>query len=1391
MDKCGQSKISVVKRSGLLVAARVLMTFLLTHAAFKSSGQERRFVHLDARQGLSHTHVKAIYRDVTGFLWIGTESGLNRFDGYTIKVFRNDASDSTSLFHDDIAGLFKMPGGKMGIVTTLGPCVYDPLTETFSRPSKGFQAYSIQKAVDLKGAVTDNRGNYWFVIQNDGLICYNEKSRKAISVKHVDRDTNSIASNDVTAVAQHADGTYWIAHGNGLVENIVLEKRAVRVVKRFNFFHDRRLSKDDQLHCGLVLDSDGDIWVYPTNFDMGVACLNRKTNKIQYFGNTFGSPRLSSNMVTAVVGDDHGDVWISTGQAGIDVLDKRTLSMTHMPHVPQNDHSLSHNSVSAMFKDDDGMIWVGTYKSGLDYFHRNVKRFPLINRYSKPEGLPFEDINAFAEDAKGNLWLGTNGGGLIYFDRRTGKFTTYLHDPKNPQSLSTDGIVSLCLDHENKLWIGTFLGGLNCFDGQKFTRYQHNPARPNSLPGRSVWEIFEDSQRRLWIGTLDGGLCLFDRSTKSFTRYHHPRQRALRSAYVPTIFEDSKGNMWFGTPNGIDVVMKTSGDLVHFETEKNNPASIASNDIFEILEDSKGRIWVASRGGLSLWKPESNTFINYTEKHGLSHKTVLSMAEDENGRLWLGTANGLSCATISSGKAGLRVSFRNYSEMDGLQGRQFTENAALRTRNGELVFAGANGFNIFKPQDLGQNKIVPRLVFTDFQLFNRSIHPTLSAQGKSVLPASITTNPSIVLQASDNVFSIEFAALSFIHPAKNEYKYKLEGFNDDWLSADAGNRKITFTNLDAGDYVFRVVASNNDGLWNEKGISLPIKVLPPFWKSPVAYIMYALAIVLLLLAIRKLIQDRERMKFDIRQTREEALRSQELDLLKTKFFTNVSHELRTPLSLILAPVEKLTESAATSQERKQFELIQRNAKRLLNLVNQLLDFRKLEVNEIRFHPSDGDIVQFIKSTVYSFSDLSEKKDIRLTFHSNVAVLDTIFDHDKLEKILFNLLSNAIKFTLGPGEVSVTVEVRDAVENNIVEIKVNDTGIGIPSERHELIFERFFQNDLPNTIINQGSGIGLAITREFVRIHGGSVRVESEVGKGSCFAVVLSLRKLSQGVHEVINEPVKPSVPDQKIQAEHGSAGKPLILIVEDNEDFRFYLKDNLKQSYSVIDASTGEEGWDKALAQRPALIVTDIMMPGLNGLDFCRMVKSDQRVSHTPVILLTARSEDEQYLEGFQAGADDYIPKPFNFQVLESRIRNLISSRQILHALFASRTGIKASELEITPLDQQFIRDMVQAIERRISDAEFTVIDLARELGISRSQFFKRVQLLTGKSPLEIIRDIRLQHAAQLLEKSQLSVSEIAYQVGFNNPKYFARYFKEFYHVLPSEYACGKRELSR
>lgn len=1376
-----------MKENSFFRSGWFLVVLLSGLSGSKAIGQER-FMHIDSHQGLSHNFVRSVYKDATGFVWIGTESGLNRFDGYSIKIYRNDPADSSSLPSDYIKRLFAAPGGELGVITGNGVCFYNSATETFSSEFEFLDKNVKVNPNDVLNVVRDNARNYWLLLENNGMVCYNEVKKTTQSVKHVDNDDATICSNNVTALAHHPDGSYWITHTNGVLENAVFKDGKFTVVKRMSFLWTPLL-ENKSLLSELMVDRDGDLWGFINNLDEGVFYYQTSQNKMYHFKKNSTPTALSSDLISGLVQDDQGYIWISSSGTGIDILDKKNFSIRNVSQHSNMATTLSANAATTMYKDPDGIIWIGTFKKGLDFFHKSMERFPIYNRHSKPFALPFEDINHFLEDKKGNLWLGTDGGGLIYLDRSSGRFTTYKHNPKDPHSLSNDVIVSLCLDHEGKLWIGTFFGGLNCFDGSKFTRYQHRAEDPSSLSDKSVWEIFEDSKHQLWIGTLDGGVNLFDRKTKTFTRYSHPQQQALVSSYISTIKEDAKGNLWFGTSLGIDVLMRESGNIVHFESEKNNKASLGNNVILGILEDSKGRMWIGTAGGLSVWQRETNRFINFTEKDGLPHNTIMSMEEDAEGRMWLGTSNGLTCAVPAVSGDSLRLLFTHYSEADGLQGQRFNENASIRLTTGELVFGGDSGFNIFKPEDIGHSKTIPRLVFTDFQLFNKSIRPARK-EGDShfSLSSSITTNPSIVLAASDNVFSIEFATLNFMQPSKIKYKYKLEGFNDDWLLADANSRRVTFTNLNAGNYTFRVIATNNDGEWNKEGISLSIKVLPPFWKSGTAYIIYTLMLVAALYITRKLIQQGERMKFAIRQQREEAMRSRELDMMKTKFFTNVSHEFRTPLSLIVSPLEKLSEQVKDIDQRKNVDLIQRNTKRLLNLVNQLLDFRKMEVHDIRFHPSQGDIIQFIRETVYSFADLSEKKNIKLTFESSVASLEAIFDHDKIEKILFNLLSNAFKFTMGNGSIAVMVDVKDSSENSVIEIVVKDSGIGISPEKHELIFERFFQNELPSSIVNQGSGIGLAITKEFVRIHGGTIRVESEVGKGSSFIVELPLKKIVNAVHETVSEPVN-SVEDSEIENEAiaKAGGKPLILLVEDNEDFRFYLKDNLKIAYDVIEAETGEEGWKKTISQYPDLIVTDVMMPDMNGTELCKKIKSDQRVSHIPVILLTARSGEEQRLEGFEVGADDYIPKPFSFPILESRIRNLISIRKDLHRLLAKKNGIKASEIQITSLDEQFVARVIEAIEKNIANSELTVLDLSRELGVSRAQFFRKVQELTGKAPLELIRSIRLQHAAQLLEKSQLSVSEVAYRVGFNNPKYFARHFKEQYHVLPSAYASGKR----
>jgi signal transduction histidine kinase/ligand-binding sensor domain-containing protein/DNA-binding response OmpR family regulator len=1375
-----------VREKNFFALRWLIAIFLLVATAIQSIGQQHRFLHVDIRQGLSHNYVKAIYRDKTGFVWIGTESGLNRFDGYSIKIYRNDPADSSSLHNDNITRLFAAPGGELGMVTGNGACFFNPSTERFSTASRFLQKLSIANPDDLVNIVQDEVGNYWFLLRNHGMVCYNERKKSALSIKHADNDTTTIATNNVTSLARHQDGSYWIAHGNGVMENAVFVKGKLSVVKRISFLQGYSPDPYRLLQSELVIDRDGDLWGYISNADEGVFYYNTSKQEIHRFNTNSKTVPLSSDLISGIIHDDQGYIWIyENGE--IDVFDKKNFSVKNVSRDRYSETALGESAITTAIKDQEGIVWIGTLKKGLNYFHQSMARFPTYNRNSKPYALPFEDINHFVEDRKGNLWLGANGGGLLYLDRKSGRYTTYKHNAKDPHSLSSDVIVNMYLDHEDKLWIGTFFGGLNCFDGSKFTRYQHSDQDPASLSGKSVWEIFEDSQHRLWIGTLDGGVNLFNRETKTFKRYSHPDQKALVSDYISSITEDTEGNLWFGTSIGIDVLLKDSGGIVHFESQTNDTTSLVNNVILNILKDSKGRMWIGTAGGLSLWQKETNKFINYTEKDGLPHYAIMGMEEDAQGRLWLSTQDGLSCATfIPQGKR-LQLRVTNYAEADGLQGQRFNEDASLRLKSGELVFGGNNGFNIFNPRNIEHSKTTQRLVFTDFQLFNQSVRPGSGAKHDShfTLSSSITTNPSVVLAASDNVFSIEFATLNFTQPSKTKYKYKLEGFNQDWLLADANNRRVTFTNLNAGNYIFRVMATNNDGVWNEEGISLPIKVLPPFWKSMNAYILYMTVLVLLLYVTRRLIQQREQMKFEIKQQQEEVVRSRELDMMKTRFFTNVSHEFRTPLSLILSPLEKLSEKVDDVEQRKNIDLIQRNAKRLLNLVNQLLDFRKMEVHDIRFHPSEGDIIEFIRETVYSFADLSEKKNIRLTFESNTSSLEAIFDHDKVEKILFNLLSNAFKFTMGNGEISVVVNAKESIENSVIEIIVKDSGIGIPAEKHALIFERFFQSDLPSSIMNQGSGIGLAITKEFVRIHGGTIKVESEPGKGSSFMVMLPLRKLDQAVHETISEPI--STVDGPKKNDTESSGKPLILLVEDNEDFRFYLKDNLKASYSVIEAETGEEGWKKAISEYPDLIVSDVMMPDMNGIELCKKIKSDQRVSHIPVILLTARSGEEQRLEGFEVGADDYIPKPFSFPILESRIRNQISLRKDLRTLFARKSGVKASEIQITSMDEQFIQRTVQAIENNISNSELTVIDLSRELGVSRAQFFRKVQELTGKAPLELIRTIRLQHAAQLLEKSQLSVAEVAYRVGFNNPKYFARHFKNQYHVLPSAYANGKR----
>jgi len=796
-----------------------------------------------------------------------------------------------------------------------------------------------------------------------------------------------------------------------------------------------------------------------------------------------------------------------------------------------------------------------------------------------------------------------------------------------------------------------------------------------------------------------------------------------------------------------------------------------------LLKDDQGRIWVTTHDGLNLFDKATGSFYHFNEANGLSNNNVLTILEDDTHTLWLGTANGIARAFISGRNNDLRLQFRNYDERDGLQGREFNENAAWKTRRGELIFGGANGFNIINPLAISHNTIVPEVVLTDLRVFDKSPQPGEVINNRVLLNTTISDVKEITLKYRENIFSLEFAALNYANPEKDQYAYKLEGFNNDWLITDGTQRKVTYTNLDPGKYTFRVKASNGDGVWNEKGAALQITILPPFWRTVPAFILYALLIIAILFIARRLTIQRAHMRFQLAQQKKEAERVHELDLMKLKFFTNVSHE---------------------SEQKKQYQLIYRNARRLLALVNQLLDFRKLEMQELRLYPSVGDIVSFVKEISYSFTDMAGTKNIHFSFTTSIESLHISFDPDKLERILFNLLSNAFKFTPEHGTIQVMLDQQAVTannkQNNYVSIKVKDSGIGIPAEEHEKIFERFFQHNVPGSILNQGSGIGLAISKEFARLHQGTISVESEPGKGTCFTVLLPVNTTAAENNIPANdEAVATTNEEQEGTAKNEKAArkKPVILIVDDNEDIRFYLKDNLRRTYTVYEAVNGAEGWEKTRQYHPDLVVSDVMMPVMDGLELCRKIKHDTSTSHIPVILLTARSAEEPKLEGFQVGANDYVTKPFSFEMLQSRIKNLLSQADAMRKLFQKQVEVNPTEISITSVDEQFLRQALEAVEKNISDPDFSVEDLSRALHMSRVALYKKLLALTGKSPLDFIKSIRLKRAARLLEKSQCTVSEIAYEVGFNNPKYFARTFRKEFGVLPSEYIARKEKVAK
>jgi len=1379
---------------------KILLIFLLGSAVTRLCGQsnEYQFSHLDFTNGLSNNHITSLYKDARGFMWFGTMAGLNRYDGYEFKVFRHDQKDPNSIGDNYIEQIFEGPEGMMWVQSRSSRFnIYDMATEQFHRD---YGAYLRKRSLPefwLLGITRGEKG-YWFIYRDSGLFHYGLDGK----IIHTPQDSarrGALSTALISDAREDRNGNCWVVHQNGLIEKIdgishTVVFRTTALEKAFG---------NKLFPCGLYIDTQNDIWLYSSGYFKGVWCYHPATGAFTNFNAAAGPGKLSSDVIFSATQDEKGRIWLATDHGGVDILDKKDGSVTTLGHVEDDRKSLAENSIPAMIRDSTGTIWLGTFKSGISYYHQNGIQFPLFRHQpGDPHSLSFDDVNKFAEDTSGNVWIGSNGGGLIYFDRKHNSFRQYLHDPANPNSLAANIIVSLLLDKDNRLWIGTYFGGLDCYDGKRFIHYRHDDRQPASLAEDRVMSLYEDSENNLWIGTLSAGLDRFDRRKNCFIHYNNTQPNSIRNNYVSSIMEDAQKNLWMATAYGIDVREKSTGRFIHYSSEDNQ---LSTDNVILLFRDSRQNMWVATREGLNLFLPDKKSFQTFSTDNGLSDNTIRSIVEDSQHELWISTANGLSRMEITAAgdhPGPVRIRCRNYHEKDGLQGREFNERTALATRDGSLIFGGPNGFNLFRPENITNTAKVPPIVLTGLDIFNKTVSVGEKMGDHTILDRSLTETRQITLTHSEDVFSIEFAALDFMDNAGDKYAYTLEGFNKNWLVTDGKIRKATYTNLDAGTYTFKVKASDEDGQWYDQQATLKIVILPPFWKTPLAYVIYGLLLIGILVLARRMVIRKARMRFALEQERRETRRMHEIDLMKIRFFTNMSHELRTPLSLILAPVEKLLAGPPLSEPRQQYEMIRRNARRLLHLVNQLLDFRKMEVNELKLLPRQGDILKFIREISFSFIDLAERKGISFTYHSDNDSLLTSFDHDKTERILFNLLSNAFKFTPSNGAVSVTVATEyqagavTAKEYQpgtvILCIKVTDTGIGIAPDKLEKIFDRFFQSEVPDTILNQGSGIGLAITQEFVKMHQGQLSVESQLDKGSCFTIrlpFLPASNFSPAIGAAIPVLAAPAITHPKVPPPATAAGekKATVLIVEDNEDFRFYLKDNLRHHYTIIEAADGNEGWRKALAEHPDLIVSDISMPAMNGIDLCRKISTDERTGQIPVILLTAMTGEGAELNGLRTGAIDYIIKPFNFELLLSKISNVLAHNATVKKTCQRQVQAAPATLNIESADEVFVKSVLEHIEKNIGNPDFSVGELSRQFHASRSYFYKRLLLLTGKTPLEFIRYIRLQRAAELLQKSKLTVSEIAYSVGFNNPKNFSRYFKAEFSRIPSAYRSGKK----
>jgi len=1349
----------------LIIPCVVIFTAFAQHP-------EPKFTSLTSMDGLSSNTVTAILKDRCGLMWFATDDGLNRFDGTDVLVYRHSKEDSTSLRSSDITSLHQDQKGRIWIGTIEGGL------HLYNRRKDSFVSISSPHSVTSIGS--DASGKLW-VGTTGGLINVDPQSHHISTFSSIPKMPDEISKGLILSIAIDRKQRVWIGSKNGLFRIDPSDKDNEYI----NYLQALPDEPGARAVKSILEDRQGNIWIGTFS---GLFKLNPDGQIIKNFRyESDNKNSLSTNMVFAITLENDRYLWICT-DAGLNILDTRDGNIRRYGPDARTQFSLSNKSVRSVLIDDKGICWLGTYKGGVNKYDKNLAIFGLKRSdVNDPYGLSAPFVTSFAETESGELFVGTDGGGLNLYDRNTNLFKKFPINPKNRNAASGLAILTLELVSRSELWIGTFQDGLFQFNPKTGAYTQYIRGKDSSsLSSNEIFCLEKDKSGKLWVGTNGGGVHLFDPKTKRFERYYNlgtPVSHRIipLNGYIRDLLLDSRGKLWIASHGtGIAVFDPVRRKAILLDKQSSN---LPSNIVSSVLEDKKGNIWVGTFGeGLALYDFKSKKFISYGEKEGLASNIVNKILEDAQGRIWVSTNQGISSFDVKNKK------FTNYTSYNGIQDRTFVLGAGIRASDHTLFFGGIAGFNYIDTRRLPDSRRIPPIILKDLRIGNRSITPADS----NFIDADISVAKTISLDYKQN-FSVGYAALDYTNPKQIHYRHRLLGMQSEWNETGVNNL-ASYTNLSPGNYVFEVQASSDGINWNPQTTSVAVVVKPPFYLTIYAYILYFLTpFVIVFIMRRRGIQKLQR-QFKEQQQRAQAEQAQELDRLKIKFLTNLSHEFRTPISLILAPVENLLLKTKTTELHPPVLAIKRNAKRLLNLVDQLLDFKNMQQHELRLDLQRRDIILYIKDTCDQFSDLSIRKGVQFKIESSLSQLFMDFDAEKLERILFNLLSNAFKFTSKGGEVKLAIFTQSDLEGkHWLAVVVDDTGIGIPHDKHDKIFDRFFQNDHGLSVLNQGSGIGLSIVREFVQLHHGTITVVSQPGAGSTFTVRLPV--------DADCIPVAEAGPDQEgskktagaenvaIRQERTNMEEPSnVLIIEDNEEFRHYLKENLLPYYNVIEASNGKEGWQKTLSHHPELIVSDIAMPEMDGITLSQKIKADKRTKHIPIILLTASTGEQQQLDGLNSGANDYLTKPFNFEILNAKINNLILLNRLLKGVYSRHIKVSGQQPQIESSQEKLLKDMLIYIEDNLHTSQLSVENLSKHVGMSRGTLYSKVLEMSGQTPIEFIRSIKLEKAAVLLENSDLSISQISYMTGFTAPNYFAKSFKAKFNMLPTDYKLKNRK---